>query len=162
RELVLVSSAAIALAAAIATQALGFSPELGAFMAGLLLAFTPYRTQLAGQFEPLRDLLMAIFFTTVGLGIHLGEVAPFLVPILIGWAHPRARRLQQIGPPPWTRPLARLLKVAKKSPRPAVEEAGEAVGEAKPAQHVIIAGFGPVGRNLAARLEVHDVPYTVV
>lgn len=77
-ETLLVVSAAMALGAAVATAALGFSPELGAFLAGFLLAATPFRYQLAGQLVPLRDLLMAVFFTALGLSLPL-EI------ILHGW-----------------------------------------------------------------------------
>jgi CPA2 family monovalent cation:H+ antiporter-2 len=68
-ELVLVVSAAVALGAAVATGYLGFSPQMGAFLAGFLLAATPFRYQLAGQISPMRDLLMAVFFTSVGLQV---------------------------------------------------------------------------------------------
>lgn len=71
-ELVLVTSTAIAVGAAIMTGLLGLSPELGAFVAGFLLGGTPYRHQLLGQFAPLRDLLMAVFFTSVGLKVDPG------------------------------------------------------------------------------------------
>lgn len=66
-ELVLLLSAATGLGAALATGAVGFSPEMGAFLAGFMLSLTPFRHQLAGQLQPLRDLLLAVFFTGVGL-----------------------------------------------------------------------------------------------
>ncbi len=68
-ELLIVLSGALALGAALATAWLGFSPEMGAFLAGFLLAATPYRYQLAGQLAPMRDLFMAVFFTAVGLSM---------------------------------------------------------------------------------------------
>lgn len=77
-EVLLVVSAAVALGAAVATASLGFSPELGAFLAGFLLAGTPFRYQLAGQLVPLRDLFLAVFFTALGL-----ELDP--VVVLEGW-----------------------------------------------------------------------------
>jgi Kef-type K+ transport system membrane component KefB len=73
-ETLLVVSSALALAAAVATAGLGFSPELGAFLAGFLLASTPFRYQLAGQLVPLRDLFLAVFFTALGLDLPLGLV----------------------------------------------------------------------------------------
>lgn len=69
QEVLLVVSAAVALASAVATAALKFSPELGAFLAGFLLASTPFRYQLAGMLAPLRDLFLAIFFTAIGLDL---------------------------------------------------------------------------------------------
>ncbi len=74
-EIMLVIAAASALGAAVATAGVGLSPELGAFLAGFLLAGTPFRYQLAGQITPLRDLFMAVFFTTVGLKVSIPELA---------------------------------------------------------------------------------------
>jgi CPA2 family monovalent cation:H+ antiporter-2 len=85
-EALLVVSAAVALAAAVATAALGFSPELGAFLAGFLLASTPFRYQIAGQLIPLRDLFLAVFFTAIGLGLPLSELARDWWLLLIGLA----------------------------------------------------------------------------
>jgi CPA2 family monovalent cation:H+ antiporter-2 len=82
----LVLTAAVALGAAVLTAWLGFSPELGAFMAGFLLASTPFRYQLAGQLAPLRDLLMAIFFTTVGLKLDMHMVLGGWWVVLLGLA----------------------------------------------------------------------------
>jgi Kef-type K+ transport system membrane component KefB len=73
-ELVLVVSATVALGAAVATSVLDFSPHMGAFLAGLLLAGTPFRYQLAGQIAPMRDLLMAVFFTAVGMKVAPQDV----------------------------------------------------------------------------------------
>lgn len=69
-EVVIVLSTAIAIATAVATAALGFSAELGAVCAGLVLASTPFRHQLTGQVGPLRDLFIAVFFTTVGMSLN--------------------------------------------------------------------------------------------
>ncbi len=74
-EVMLVVAVAAALGAAVVTGACGLSAELGAFLAGFLLAGTPFRYQLAGQISPLRDLFMAVFFTTVGLRVDLPELA---------------------------------------------------------------------------------------
>ncbi|MBC7835274.1 MAG: cation:proton antiporter [Phycisphaerales bacterium] len=83
-ETPLVLAAAVALGAAIVTSALGFSPELGAFLAGFLLASTPFKHQLAGQLAPMRDLFMAVFFTAVGLKLDLGVIAGYWWVIAIG------------------------------------------------------------------------------
>jgi len=83
-ELVLVFSAAVALAAAIGAAAVGFSPEMGAFLAGFMLATTPYKQQLTGQFAPIRDLLMPIFFTVVGLKVDLPSLASGWGQVVLG------------------------------------------------------------------------------
>ena len=85
-ELLLVLTAAVALGAAYITSAVGLSPELGAFVAGFLLAGTPFRYQLSGMLSPMRDLFMAVFFTAVGLQLDLGAVAEvwWVVPLAVG------------------------------------------------------------------------------
>jgi Kef-type K+ transport system membrane component KefB len=83
-ELPLVISAAGALIAAGFAAGLGFSPELGAFLAGFLLANTPFRHQLAGQLSPMRDLFMAIFFTAVGLKLQLAVLPGQLHLVIAG------------------------------------------------------------------------------
>lgn len=82
-EVMLVLTAAAGLGAATLTAVLGLSPELGAFIAGFLLAGTPFRYQLAGQLAPVRDLFMAVFFTAVGLQVDLEAVMPvwWMVPV---------------------------------------------------------------------------------
>ncbi len=70
-ELVLIIGAAAALGSAALTAALGLSAELGAFLAGFLLASTPARHQLMGQLAPVRDLFIPVFFVAVGLGVDL-------------------------------------------------------------------------------------------
>jgi CPA2 family monovalent cation:H+ antiporter-2 len=81
-ELVLISAAAIALVCAVWTSFIGFGPAMGAFLAGFMLGQTHYRFQLSGQIAPMRDLLMAVFFTSVGLKVAPAEVAGNIGPIL--------------------------------------------------------------------------------
>ena len=83
-ELMLVFSAAVALAAAIGTSLLGFSAEMGAFLAGFLLASTPFRHQLSGQFAPMRDILMAVFFTAVGLKVDPSLIVEHAGTVIVG------------------------------------------------------------------------------
>jgi len=82
-EVLLVLTAAIGLGAATLTGWLGLSAELGAFIAGFLLAGTPFRYQLAGQLAPVRDLFMAVFFTAIGLQVDLESIMPvwWIVPV---------------------------------------------------------------------------------
>ncbi|MBL8758456.1 MAG: cation:proton antiporter [Phycisphaerae bacterium] len=83
-EATLVLSSAVALGAAVLTASQGFSPELGAFLAGFLLSSTPFRYQLAGQLSPLRDLFMAVFFTAVGLQLDARTLVAAWPVVLIG------------------------------------------------------------------------------
>lgn len=83
-DVMLVVAAAAALGSAIIAAGLGFSPELGAFLAGFLLAGTAFRHQLSGQLSPMRDLFMAVFFTAVGLKLDLAVVVRDWYVVLIG------------------------------------------------------------------------------
>lgn len=83
-EVMLVVAAAVALGAAVGAGALGLSPALGSFIAGFLLASTPFRFQVSGQMSPLRDLFMAVFFTAVGLQVDLATIGPLFWAVLIG------------------------------------------------------------------------------
>jgi CPA2 family monovalent cation:H+ antiporter-2 len=65
----------IALGIAGLTAAAGLSLALGAFLAGLLLAETPFRHEVEVVIAPFRSLLMGLFFMSVGMQTDLGEVA---------------------------------------------------------------------------------------
>lgn len=56
----------VTLFAAWFTQLLGLSMALGAFLAGMMLAESHYRHQLAADIRPFKDILMAIFFISIG------------------------------------------------------------------------------------------------
>ncbi|MBL8707631.1 MAG: cation:proton antiporter [Rhodospirillaceae bacterium] len=57
------------------TEIAGMSMGLGAFLAGMLLAGTPYRHQIEADIHPFRGLLLGLFFVTVGMGFDLNAVA---------------------------------------------------------------------------------------
>ena len=56
------------------TQALGLSLALGAFLAGMLIAETEYRYQVEEDIKPFRDVLLGLFFITVGMALDLAVV----------------------------------------------------------------------------------------
>jgi CPA2 family monovalent cation:H+ antiporter-2 len=228
-EVLIVVSAAVALCAAATSTYLGFSAELGAFLAGFLLASTPFRFQIAGQLMPMRDLFMAVFFTTVGLELDLlmvvqgwsivlpalaallaikalvnataawlagtpgptavltgialanagefsivllaaagaaGVVSPtteaqvigvivcalILTPSMITLAPRVAARFAGIGP---SRLFGRLGSAGGMH----LEESGD---ESAPPPHVIIAGYGVVGRAVADRFARACIPFCVI
>jgi len=49
----------------------GYSPALGAFLLGTIVAETPHRTQVERTFEGLRDVFSAVFFVAIGMQIDL-------------------------------------------------------------------------------------------
>jgi len=56
------------------SQALGLSLALGAFLAGMLIAETEYRYQVEEDIKPFRDVLLGLFFITVGMFLDGGTV----------------------------------------------------------------------------------------
>ncbi|EAO7356759.1 potassium transporter [Campylobacter jejuni] len=62
----------------------GFSYSLGAFIAGALIAETKYKHKIEADLIPFRDLLLGLFFITVGMQIQLDVVAQnwFLIIVL--------------------------------------------------------------------------------
>lgn len=61
---------------------IGFSPNIGAFLAGLALASSPYRFQMAGRLKLLRDLFIALFFINIGSGTSM-QVLPEVLGIIL-------------------------------------------------------------------------------
>ncbi len=49
----------------------GLSLALGAFLAGMLISETPYRYQVEEDIKPFRDVLLGLFFVTVGMRLDL-------------------------------------------------------------------------------------------
>ncbi len=59
------------LGTATATQAVGLSLTLGAFLAGLMLAETEFRHQIEVTIKPFQGLLLGLFFMTIGMSVDL-------------------------------------------------------------------------------------------
>ncbi|NLT35630.1 MAG: cation:proton antiporter, partial [Gaiellales bacterium] len=70
-ELLVLFGVAWAVALAAAAELLGFSKELGAFLAGVSLAFTPYREELSARLATIRDFLLLFFFLDLGASLQL-------------------------------------------------------------------------------------------
>ena len=100
-DVLMVVATASAIGAAVVTQALGFSPELGAFLAGLTIAVSPARHQISGQIGPLRDLFIAIFFTTIGMRVAPGVVLDYAPVIALGLVATLAIKASVIGAAGW-------------------------------------------------------------
>ncbi len=74
QELLILSAVAWAMFLASVGDALGFSKEVGAFMAGVSLASTPFRDAIGGRLVSLRDFLLLFFFIELGAGLELSLV----------------------------------------------------------------------------------------
>ena len=75
RELFVVVGLFTVLAAAALMHALHLSTALGAFVAGVMLADSPYRHEIEADVEPFRSILLGLFFLAVGMVLDLHAVA---------------------------------------------------------------------------------------
>ncbi|MCC7326673.1 MAG: cation:proton antiporter [Burkholderiales bacterium] len=64
------------------TESLGLSLALGAFLAGMLIAETEYRYQVEEDIKPFRDVLLGLFFITVGMVLDVHVVVASLVWVM--------------------------------------------------------------------------------
>lgn len=67
RELTVLLSIAVALGASWGAHALGISPALGAFAAGILLGESPFAAQVRADIGALRTIMVTLFFASVGM-----------------------------------------------------------------------------------------------
>ncbi|OGI45053.1 MAG: potassium transporter [Candidatus Muproteobacteria bacterium RIFCSPHIGHO2_01_FULL_65_16] len=74
REFFMFTVLLLTLTAAWLTQTAGLSFALGAFLAGMMLGETEYRHQVESDILPFRDILLGLFFVTVGMLLDLGAV----------------------------------------------------------------------------------------
>lgn len=72
-ELFTLTALLISLAAAWVTHKMGLSLALGAFLAGMMLSETEFRHQIAIEIRPFRDILLGLFFITVGMQLDLSQ-----------------------------------------------------------------------------------------
>ncbi|APC19589.1 sodium:proton antiporter (plasmid) [Pseudomonas frederiksbergensis] len=70
-ELFVLLALVIVLLTASLTHMLGLSPALGAFLAGMLLGESHYRHQIEADIRPFRDILLGVFFVSIGMLIDL-------------------------------------------------------------------------------------------
>ncbi len=91
RELFLLGVVALCLGIALLTEHLGFSIEMGAFVAGLMISEVEYADQTLTYVEPIRDIFAALFFVAVGMLIdpvflwqHLELIIGLMLLIVAG------------------------------------------------------------------------------
>lgn len=73
------------------TESAGLSLALGAFLAGMLISETEYRYQVEDDIKPFRDVLLGLFFVTIGMRLDLmqvmlnwGDVLLLVAAIVVG------------------------------------------------------------------------------
>lgn len=77
----------VVLGASLATESVGLSLALGAFLAGVLLAETEFRHQVDADIQPFRGILVGLFFMTVGMSMNLSLLLsdwPIVLAIVLG------------------------------------------------------------------------------
>ncbi|PKO72229.1 MAG: potassium transporter [Betaproteobacteria bacterium HGW-Betaproteobacteria-14] len=85
-ELFMLNVLLITLGLAYLTELAGLSLALGAFLAGMLISETEYRYQVEEDIKPFRDVLLGLFFITVGMFLDVGVIArqfPWVAGLLI-------------------------------------------------------------------------------
>jgi len=75
RELFVVAGLFTVIGSAAVMHTLHLSVPLGAFVAGVMLAESPYRHELESDVEPFRSILLGLFFLSVGMLLDLGLIA---------------------------------------------------------------------------------------
>ena len=86
REMFTAAALLLVIGAALLMSAVGLSAALGTFLAGVVLANSEYRHELAADIEPFKGLLLGLFFIAVGASIDFALVAgqPGTVGALVG------------------------------------------------------------------------------
>ncbi len=62
---------------------LGFSIEIGALVAGIILSFSPYSVEISAKIRPLRDFFLIIFFIILGLNVQIHSLNSIIFGALI-------------------------------------------------------------------------------
>jgi monovalent cation:proton antiporter-2 (CPA2) family protein len=81
REIFTASALLLVIGVALAMQAIGLSPALGTFIAGVVLADSDFRHELESNIEPFKGLLLGLFFISVGAGIDFALL--FAEPLVV-------------------------------------------------------------------------------
>jgi Kef-type K+ transport system membrane component KefB len=83
QELLILFSIAWAISLASLCDFLGFSQEVGAFLAGISLASTPYRESIGGRLVSVRDFLLLFFFIQLGQELDLSMIGKQIMPAIL-------------------------------------------------------------------------------
>ncbi|MGA8262594.1 MAG: cation:proton antiporter [Arenicellales bacterium] len=86
-ELFTLAVVLVALLAAWITGLLGLSLALGAFLAGMMLSETEYRHQIDAELRPFKDILLGLFFISVGMDLNIGAIPqlwPWILLLVVG------------------------------------------------------------------------------
>jgi len=82
-EMMLIISIALCLLMVILAANVGFSPALGAFIMGSIIAETTQAERIEHLIKPVKDLFGAVFFVSVGMLINLDTLVEYAIPVAI-------------------------------------------------------------------------------
>jgi Kef-type K+ transport system membrane component KefB len=82
-EMLILFAIAWAVLGASAGAKLGFSQEVGAFLAGITIASTPYRDMIAARLVSLRDFLLLFFFISLGASLDMSLLGAQIFPSIL-------------------------------------------------------------------------------
>lgn len=82
-EMLLIISIALCLMMVILAASVGFSPALGAFIMGSIIAETTQAEHIEHLVKPVKDLFGAVFFVSVGMLINLDTLVEYAIPVAI-------------------------------------------------------------------------------
>jgi len=68
---------------AVVVSKAGFSIEIGALAAGVMLAPLPYSAEIASRLRPLRDFFIVLFFVVLGEGLNISHLGSALLPAIV-------------------------------------------------------------------------------
>jgi len=81
-EIFLIAVLLIVVSASFVAYTFGFTFSLGAFLAGMTIAETKYKYRIESDLVPFRDILLGIFFVTIGMQIDLMTIVDYWYMIL--------------------------------------------------------------------------------
>lgn len=82
-EIFVASILLIVVGASYLAHVFGFTYSLGAFIAGMMIAETKYKHQVEADLVPFRDLLLGLFFITIGMQIDMLIIQDYFVEIIL-------------------------------------------------------------------------------
>ncbi len=182
-DLFLLTVLLLALGTAFAGRLAGLAVPIGAFLAGMVVGESDFRHQVEDDIRPFRDVLLGLFFVTVGMEVDPSIVAvapmtvlPWMIACLPGKGagaiepdvgQPALLALiatMALGPVliQWSARFAELIGGASHRVKADAEEAAIREESQDLKDHVILCGCGRVGRLVSLVLEAAKVPYIAV
>lgn len=83
RELPILLAVVVAFGSALGAHRVGISPAFGSFLAGMLLAESPFATQIRADISSVRTVLVTLFFAAVGMYADPGWIGDHIVLVIV-------------------------------------------------------------------------------